>query len=86
MNIIHNVFFVKKCVFIIQKTFYTWTPEMAFTTVDFPWATWPMVPKRLKDNNKFVKKQYIYIYDLHCANLTSSDTIFKSVSSKSVLH
>lgn len=21
-----------------------WTPEMAFTTVDFPWATWPMVP------------------------------------------
>lgn len=20
------------------------TPEMAFTTVDFPWATWPMVP------------------------------------------
>lgn len=22
------------------------TPEIAFTTVDFPWATWPMVPKR----------------------------------------
>lgn len=20
------------------------TPEIAFTTVDFPWATWPMVP------------------------------------------
>lgn len=21
-----------------------WTPEMALTTVDLPWATWPMVP------------------------------------------
>jgi hypothetical protein len=21
-----------------------WTPEIAFTTVDFPWATCPMVP------------------------------------------
>lgn len=20
------------------------TPEIAFTTVDFPWATWPIVP------------------------------------------
>lgn len=25
-----------------------WTPEMAFTTVDFPWATWPMVPSGAK--------------------------------------
>ena len=23
----------------------TCTPEMALTTVDFPWATWPMVPR-----------------------------------------
>lgn len=29
-----------------------WTPEMAFTTVDFPWATWPMVPGRKKDKVK----------------------------------
>lgn len=21
-----------------------WTPDIAFTTVDFPWATWPIVP------------------------------------------
>lgn len=21
-----------------------WTPEIALTTVDLPWATWPMVP------------------------------------------
>lgn len=23
-----------------------WTPETAFTMVDFPWATWPIVPKK----------------------------------------
>lgn len=29
-----------------------WTPEMAFTTVDLPWATWPMVPGRKRDESK----------------------------------
>ena len=28
-----------------------WTPEIAFTTVDLPWATWPIVPD--KKNDKF---------------------------------
>lgn len=28
------------------------TPEIAFTTVDFPWATWPMVPRRTKDRSQ----------------------------------
>lgn len=29
-----------------------WTPEMALTTVDFPWATWPMVPGKKRRENE----------------------------------
>lgn len=34
-----------------------WTPEMAFTTVDFPWATWPMVPGTGRTGQKPKYKQ-----------------------------
>jgi len=26
----------------------TWTPDIAFTTVDLPCATWPIVPVRMQ--------------------------------------
>lgn len=42
----------------------TWTPDIAFTTVDFPWATWPIVPenKNYDPNHQHQQKKICPVY------------------------
>lgn len=37
-----------------------WTPEIAFTTVDFPWATWPIVP----DGEEIKKHFLLFMFNI----------------------
>lgn len=42
MDVLPNLMVMLRSSSFLKRT--VWTPEIALTTVDLPWATWPMVP------------------------------------------
>jgi hypothetical protein len=58
-----------------QKTeyFLTITPESALTTVDFPWATWPMVPILM-----VAWRLYVYVFVCLCMDSCMCICVYRS--------
>ena len=51
----------------------TWTPEIAFTTVDLPWATWPIVPIFIHLLDLLASKRLRKKWDAELLDLVSTD-------------